>query len=68
MQTIRSDTNAKIKGILNDDQKKQSEQDQLRMQGQSVGSKRWHATTVTSSQCGPAMPFCQFSAGLASTK
>jgi periplasmic protein CpxP/Spy len=39
MQTIRSDSNAKIKAILNDDQKKQFEQDQLRMQGQSAGSK-----------------------------
>jgi periplasmic protein CpxP/Spy len=32
MQTIRSDSDAKIKAILNDDQKKQFEQDQLRMQ------------------------------------
>jgi len=39
MQTIRSDSNAKIQAILNDDQKKQFEQDQLRMQGQSAGSK-----------------------------
>jgi periplasmic protein CpxP/Spy len=32
MQTIRSDSDAKIKAVLNDDQKKQFEQDQLRMQ------------------------------------
>ena len=32
MQTIRTDSNAKIKAVLNDDQKKQFEQDQLRMQ------------------------------------
>jgi periplasmic protein CpxP/Spy len=32
MQTLRSDSNVKIKAILNDDQKKQFEQDQLRMQ------------------------------------
>jgi hypothetical protein len=32
MQTIRTDSSAKIKAILNDDQKKQFEQDQLRMQ------------------------------------
>jgi hypothetical protein len=32
MQTIRSDSNAKIKAGLNDDQKQQFEQDQLRMQ------------------------------------
>jgi periplasmic protein CpxP/Spy len=31
-QTIRSDSDAKIKAVLNDDQKKQFEQDQLRMQ------------------------------------
>ena|ERR1035438_8807514 len=35
MQTIRSDSNAKIKAVLNDDQKKQFEQDQLRMQGRT---------------------------------
>jgi protein CpxP len=41
VQTIRSDSNAKIKAVLNDDQKKQFEQDQLRMQqqGQGAGSK-----------------------------
>jgi len=45
MQTIRSDSNAKIKAVLNDDQKKQFEQDQLRMQrrmqqqGQGAGSQ-----------------------------
>jgi hypothetical protein len=41
MQTIRSDSNAKIKAILTDDQKKQFEQDQMRMQqqGQGAGSK-----------------------------
>ena len=41
MQTIRSDSNTKIKAVLNDDQKKQFEQDQLRMQqqGQGDGSK-----------------------------
>jgi periplasmic protein CpxP/Spy len=33
MQTVRSDSDAKIKAVLNDDQKKQFEQDQLRMQG-----------------------------------
>ncbi len=43
MQTIRSDSNTKIKAVLNDDQKTQFEQDQLRMQkrvqqGQGVGS------------------------------
>jgi protein CpxP len=32
MQTIRTDSNAKIKAVLNDDQKKQFQQDQLRMQ------------------------------------
>jgi protein CpxP len=32
MQTIRTDSNAKIKAVLNDDQKKQFDQDQLRMQ------------------------------------
>ena len=32
MRTIRSDSDAKIKAVLNDDQKKQFEQDQLRMQ------------------------------------
>jgi periplasmic protein CpxP/Spy len=32
MQTVRGDSNVKIKAILNDDQKKQFEQDQLRMQ------------------------------------
>ena len=32
MQTIRSDSDAKVKAVLNDDQKKQFEQDQLRMQ------------------------------------
>jgi protein CpxP len=39
VQTIRTDSNAKIKAVLNDDQKKQFEQDQLRRQGQSAGSK-----------------------------
>ena len=41
MQSIRSDSNTKIKAVLNDDQKKQFEQDQLRMQqqGQGDGSK-----------------------------
>jgi periplasmic protein CpxP/Spy len=45
MQTVRSDSDAKIKAVLNDDQKKQFEQDQLRMQGrmqqqgQGAGSK-----------------------------
>jgi periplasmic protein CpxP/Spy len=41
MQTVRRDSNAKIKAVLNDDQKKQFEQDQLRMhkQGQGAGSK-----------------------------
>jgi protein CpxP len=45
MQTIRSDSDAKIKAVLNDDQKKQFEQDQLRMQrrmqqqGQGAGSQ-----------------------------
>jgi protein CpxP len=43
VQTIRTDSNAKIKAVLNDDQKKQFEQDQLRRQ----------ATTVTNRQCGP---------------
>jgi periplasmic protein CpxP/Spy len=38
MQTIRSDSNAKIKAVLNDDQKKQFEQDQLRMQQQGQGA------------------------------
>jgi periplasmic protein CpxP/Spy len=37
MQAIRSDSNAKIKAVLNDDQKKQFEQDQLRMQGVQQG-------------------------------
>src|SRR5271170_3437830 len=37
MQTIRSDSKAKIKAVLNDDQKKQFEQDQLRMQGVQQG-------------------------------
>jgi periplasmic protein CpxP/Spy len=42
MQTIRRDSNTKIKAVLNDDQKAQFEQDQLRMQkrvqqGQGVG-------------------------------
>jgi hypothetical protein len=32
MQTIRRDSDAKIKAVLNDDQKKQFERDQLRMQ------------------------------------
>jgi periplasmic protein CpxP/Spy len=32
MQAVRSDSNVRIKAILNDDQKKQFEQDQLRMQ------------------------------------
>jgi protein CpxP len=32
MQAIRSDSDAKIKAVLSDDQKKQFEQDQLRMQ------------------------------------
>jgi periplasmic protein CpxP/Spy len=45
METIRSDSDAKIKAVLNDDQKKQFEQDQLRMQrrmqqqGQGAGSQ-----------------------------
>ena len=41
MQTIRTDSNAKMKAALNDDQKKQFEQDQLRMQhqGQGAGSE-----------------------------
>jgi hypothetical protein len=45
MQTIRSESDAKIKAVLNDDQKKQFEQDQLRMQrrmqqqGQGAGSQ-----------------------------
>jgi periplasmic protein CpxP/Spy len=37
MQTILSDSNAKIKAVLNDDQKKHFEQDQLRMQGVQQG-------------------------------
>jgi protein CpxP len=37
MQTIRSDSNAKIKAVLNDDQKKHFEQDELRMQGVQQG-------------------------------
>jgi hypothetical protein len=32
MQTIRSDSNTRIKVVLNDDYKTQFEQDQLRMQ------------------------------------
>ena len=32
METIRRDSDAKIKAVLNDDQKKQFERDQLRMQ------------------------------------
>ena len=32
MQSVRNDSNAKIEAILNDDQKKQFEQDQQRMQ------------------------------------
>jgi protein CpxP len=40
IQTIRTDSNAKIKAVLNDDQKKQFDQDQLRMQQhQGDGSK-----------------------------
>jgi protein CpxP len=45
MQTIRSESDAKVKAVLNDDQKKQFEQDQLRMQrrlqqqGQGAGSQ-----------------------------
>jgi periplasmic protein CpxP/Spy len=39
MQTIRSDSNAKIKAVLNDDQKKQFEQDQLRMQQKGQGAR-----------------------------
>jgi protein CpxP len=40
MQTIRRDSNTKIKAVLNDDQKMQFEQDQLRMQQhQGDGSK-----------------------------
>jgi protein CpxP len=42
MQTIRTDSNAKIKAVLNDDQKKQFDQDQLwmqrRMQQQGQGA------------------------------
>ena len=41
MQTIRRDSNTKIKAVLNDDQKAQFEQDQLRMrhQGEGAGSQ-----------------------------
>jgi protein CpxP len=40
IQTIRTDSNAKIKAVLNDDQKKQFDQDQLRLQQhQGDGSK-----------------------------
>jgi hypothetical protein len=38
MRTIRIDSNAKIKAVLNDDQKKQFEQDELRMQHQGHGA------------------------------
>jgi periplasmic protein CpxP/Spy len=38
MQTIRTDSDAKIKAVLNDDQKKQFEQDQLRMQQRGQGA------------------------------
>ena len=40
MQTIRSDASARIKAVLNDDQKKHFEQDQLRMQGAEQGQDR----------------------------
>jgi periplasmic protein CpxP/Spy len=39
MQTIRTDSIAKIKAVLNDDQKKQFEQDQLRMQQRGQGAR-----------------------------
>ena len=41
MRIVRGDSNAKIKAVLNDDQKKQFEQDELRMQhqGQGAGSE-----------------------------
>jgi periplasmic protein CpxP/Spy len=44
VQTIRSDSNAKIKAVLNDDQKKQFEQDRLRMQQQGQGGGTKGAT------------------------